>query len=110
MAADALAGVRAVRDWMPPNRVSAAQAARQGLLTAEQAEAHGQVVVAVASDDDPPVEMAARACEHALSAVGGDPRAVDLLLYSWTNHQGNDFFSPTTGSPTDSAFPTGAAR
>ncbi|HET9655161.1 MAG TPA: 3-oxoacyl-[acyl-carrier-protein] synthase III C-terminal domain-containing protein [Kineosporiaceae bacterium] len=94
MTIEALVGIRAVRSWLPPDRVSARQAVTGEVLTAEQAEAHGEVAVGIATDDDPPVEMAARACVQALRAAGCDAQAVDLLLYSWTNYQGNDFFSP----------------
>lgn len=89
-------GIRAARCWFPEKTRTPEDEVRVGNLTADQAARHGDVTLHVSRswDSESAPAMAVAAGRAALSASGVPDDAVGLLAYSWTNYQGNPFFTP----------------
>ena len=105
--------VAAVALWLPPQRVSAADAVAAGRLDAGDAAGNGYLAVPVSKDLAAP-EMAVLAAGSALSAAGWDPATVDLVVHAWTYYQGHDFWSPphfvARGIGAERALPLGVQQ
>ncbi|GIJ60422.1 ketoacyl-ACP synthase III family protein [Virgisporangium aurantiacum] len=81
--------------WLPP-RAAAADEVAAGRCDRALVDSTGCVSVAVAGDDEPAPEMAARAGRAALARSRLAPTDVDLILHASFFHQGHDLWAPAS--------------